>query len=514
MEETSTVFIRLENSPETARVIGELTAQQRLAYNQAVNILNREPDMPMRASKGGSYGLNKRITRWRNEKLSNDCRKAAPYHIHQQGSEAAWLANERLRENRAERQERVARAIEKGVEPHHKDVRPHRRTLKHRSRKHGTQTLTIRGKNFIKRNSNRSFKITGVDHVFHTRDKLPDKMLKLDFVELDDQRVSVNAPLESRRYALHVTVAIEVPDPPDLADAPLETYDGMDDGLARNWTFSNGEHYKFEEPYPKRDVRQERRTLQGKKKGSKRRTHHQRDCKERSRIRGAERKRQFNEHAIAHLDSVQPAAMALEQKRVSNMMRSAKGQGRSRKAGLNRELATAGLSLLSQILARQCAKRGIHTIPVPAPGSSQSCPNCGHRHRRNRESQAVFVCRKGDWEGNADHSAALIHRNRGFVRTAERIHGYTPCAEDVPTGWKEQPSRHSEQQKPAVAENASKPKRNAASPRVSAQRAGSGARGPTSQVPGKSGLPSRAGRPGKPGRRRRMNTIGKAVEQR
>ncbi len=196
------------------------------------------------------------------------------------------------------------------------------------------------------------------------------------------------------------------------------------------------------------------------------------------------------------------------------MMRSAKGQGRNRKAGLNRELAMAGLSILGEILARQCAKRGKNIIPVPAPGSSQSCPNCGHRYRRNRESQAVFRCRKGDWEGNADHSAKLIHRNRGFVRTAERIHGYTAYAEDVPTGWREQPSRYYDQQEPAVAENASKPKRNAASPRVSARRAGSGARGPTSQVPGESGLPSRAGRPGKPGRRRRINTIEKDVEQR
>ncbi len=136
---------------------------------------------------------------------------------------------------------------------------------------------------------NRSFKITGAEHVFRTRDKLPDQMLKLDFVELDGQRISVNAPLESRRYALHVTVAMEVPDPPDLADAPLESYDGMDDGLARNWTFSNGEHYKFKEPYPKRDVRQKRITLQVKKKGSRRLAHHQKDCKERSRIRSAER---------------------------------------------------------------------------------------------------------------------------------------------------------------------------------------------------------------------------------
>ena len=122
MDDTPTVFVRLRNSYETSRVIGELAAQERSAYNQAVNILNREPNMPMRANKSGSYGLNKRITRWRNDKLTEKCRKAAPYHIHQQGSEAAWLANQLLQDNREERLERVATAIEKGLQPHHSRI--------------------------------------------------------------------------------------------------------------------------------------------------------------------------------------------------------------------------------------------------------------------------------------------------------------------------------------------------------------------------------------------------------
>ena len=66
---TTTTFIRLENTPETSRIIGWLTSQERLSYNQAVNVLNREPTIPKRAKKGSGYGLNKRITRWRNEDL-------------------------------------------------------------------------------------------------------------------------------------------------------------------------------------------------------------------------------------------------------------------------------------------------------------------------------------------------------------------------------------------------------------------------------------------------------------
>ena len=40
---TTTTLVRLNNTPETSRVIGWLTSQERLAYNQAVNVLNREP---------------------------------------------------------------------------------------------------------------------------------------------------------------------------------------------------------------------------------------------------------------------------------------------------------------------------------------------------------------------------------------------------------------------------------------------------------------------------------------
>ena len=65
------------------------STQQRLAYNQAVNVLNREPYIPKRAVKGSRYGLNKRITRWRNTDLVERRMDLAPYHIHQQGSEAA-----------------------------------------------------------------------------------------------------------------------------------------------------------------------------------------------------------------------------------------------------------------------------------------------------------------------------------------------------------------------------------------------------------------------------------------
>ena len=62
-----TTTIRLVNNPETSAQLGWLASQQRLAYNQAVDTLNRRPHIPRRAKKGSNYGLNKTTTAWRNE---------------------------------------------------------------------------------------------------------------------------------------------------------------------------------------------------------------------------------------------------------------------------------------------------------------------------------------------------------------------------------------------------------------------------------------------------------------
>ena len=480
---TRTCILSLVTNPECSRIIGELTSQQRLSYNAAVNILNREPDIPKRAPQRHSHGLNKRITAWRQ---ASPERATAPYHIHQQGSEAAWDANQRLIEHREARLTRIKRAVDLGKEPHPADQRPHRRTLAHRTRKHGTQTLTIRGAQFIQRRGPYSFTITGVDHVLRTRDPLPDRILALQFVEIPDRRSSVNAPLSARRYQLHVAADWKDPDPQELADAPLERYDGMDDGIASHWTFSDGEQFIFQEPYPHRQPAQEKRTQQGKERGSKRRARHVRQCKTRSRRRQAEKRRQFNHHAIAHLERVQPVAVCVEIKNVQNLIRSARGKGRRRKARLNKALADVGLTGNQRILANQCRKRGIQVIPIPAPGTSQTCPRCGYRHRKNRESQASFRCRQCHWSGNADHSAAQIIRNRGFVRTTERVHGRTPFVEEAPTGWQEQPSRQGQQYLLPMAQNTAKPKRTATMlPESGRKQPGSGTRGRTIQIRGK-----------------------------
>ena len=135
-----TLKFALHYQPANSQTIGYYATQQNAAYNAAVDVLNQEPDLPKRSGRHHPDALNKRITAWRQR---NRQRADAPYYIHQQGAEEAWEANQRMRQARDDRQQRIAQAIANGEEPKPRDIRPHRRTLAHRTRKKGPLSLTI-----------------------------------------------------------------------------------------------------------------------------------------------------------------------------------------------------------------------------------------------------------------------------------------------------------------------------------------------------------------------------------
>ena len=381
---TRTVILPLVNNSATSAIIGRLASQQRLAYNQAANIINREPNIPKRARKGSTFGLNKRITKWRKE---NPDRATAPYHIHQQGSETAFQANELMRFHQMEREERIAKVIENDEQPHPRDTKPHRRTLAHRSRKHGTSTLTIRGAQFIRPSGRYTFTITGVDHIFRTRRELPDNIVTMQFVELPERRRSANAPLKTRPLPTPRLHKMRRP--------------GARQPRGRHHRRPPGHGRRHQEPLRvlRRHPLLRHGTLPspkatpgttlhpGQAKNSKSRRHAELLHLTKNRKRSADKQRQTNAAVIEQLDTAQPAAVAVEGKQVSKLMRSARGRGRRRKAGLNRALADVTLGKNQRIVANQAQKRGIHIIPIPAPGTSQTCPRCGYRHRETAKAK-------------------------------------------------------------------------------------------------------------------------------
>ena len=461
-----TAILKLKNSPELSDLIGNLESQQRLAYNWAVDQLNRQPALPARTSqkKGLTDTLSSRCGRVRQ---GNPAKWWGPFHIHQAGYEQAHLANERFAADRAARLARIAAAEAKGEVPKRRDIRPHRRTLSQRARKNG-QSLTINSHHHLTIAGPRIFYIKGLSKTgrnlpVETLSDLPERVLSIRFVEIGH---SAKRPFRQRRYCLHVSAAFS-----DPAPAPLETIDlsdiiGLDDGVKRRWSTSGVRgHYDFAEPYPDRNIRKIRSKLAGQPKRSKRRRKIERREREKNRRRQAERARQFQHHAIALIRDNQPKAIAIEDKSYKGMMASAKGTAESpgkkvrAKAGLNRSLADAALSDLGKILKSQADKAGVLLSAVPAPGSSKTCSRCGCRHKKNREIQAVFQCRECRWRMNADINAAFILRNRLHYRIQTAAWGYTPWRDEAPTGWSNQPSRYGQMalMLSTAAQNALKP---------------------------------------------------------
>ena len=486
-----TEILRLRNTPERSRLIGELSSQQRLAYNWGVDQLNRQPGLEKRtsASKGHTDTLSSRFSPvWR----ADTARWWAPRYIHQDGYEKAHLANERFRQDREARLRRIKDAEDKGEEPRPRDIRPHRRTLKHRRRKN-RQSLTVNSHHnlrwvcacgivrpykseWCKRCGSsdldtRKLVLKGyTDVVIETVTDLPENVRSVRFVEIGEHRP--NAPLADRRYCLHVSAQFVDPPQPNVDRPDKDNYVaisradvvGLDDGAADarkrrrtaegqriHWFFDTGHSYAHQERYPKRKVANEQRAIARKQRNSRRKRRAERRHREMNRIRAADKQRQFNAHAIDFLETSHPTVIAIEGKQVKNLIKSSKGTADNpgkkvaQTRGRNRTMSSANLSGLLGILGSQAQKRGVLIQSVHHQGSSQTCSRCGHRHKNNRESQAVLLCRRCKYQGDADFNAAEILGNRLWCRIRERLDGEMPPVEDYPTGWREQPSRLGQQ---------------------------------------------------------------------
>lgn len=112
-----------------------------------------------------------------------------------------------------------------------------------------------------------------------------------------------------------------------------------------------------------------------------------------------------NEIALTH------DLVGIEDLQNANLRRSAQGNnetpGRNvvQKRGLNRKLAESSPGLQTTEQIRACIRNGTRYRLVPAAGTRMTCAVCGHKAPENRETQAVFRCRKCGHERNADVNA-------------------------------------------------------------------------------------------------------------
>lgn len=95
--------------------------------------------------------------------------------------------------------------------------------------------------------------------------------------------------------------------------------------------------------------------------------------------------------------------------------------GQSAKKALNRKLRLSALSQFGEFLEYKARLSGGQVIEVDPRNTSRHCASCGHVAQENRESQAVFLCRKCGHSDNADHNAAVNILDRALRDHVEEI---------------------------------------------------------------------------------------------
>ena len=91
--------------------------------------------------------------------------------------------------------------------------------------------------------------------------------------------------------------------------------------------------------------------------------------------------------------------------------------GARAKAGLNRSILSNNWSRLMKRLQDKMDANGGSLVIVPAAYTSQTCHECGHIAKENRESQAIFKCVKCGYEANVDVNAAKNILSRALTKT-------------------------------------------------------------------------------------------------
>ena len=95
--------------------------------------------------------------------------------------------------------------------------------------------------------------------------------------------------------------------------------------------------------------------------------------------------------------------------------------GQSAKRALNRKLRLSALSQFGEFLQYKARLSGGQVIEVDPKNTSRRCSSCGHVAQENRESQAVFLCKKCGHEDNADRNAAINILDRALRDHVEEI---------------------------------------------------------------------------------------------
>jgi putative transposase len=251
------------------------------------------------------------------------------------------------------------------------------------------------------------------------------------------------------RWFASIQAQREISEPvhPALRHSPGSAV-GIDMGVVRFATLSDGSYLEPLASFKAHQVRLARyqRRMARKVKGSAN------WCKARQKVQRVHTKIANARKDFLHKASTQIASaharVIVEDLGVKNMSASARGTANEpgrrvrQKAGLNRSKLDQGWVEFRRQLEYKLSWNGGMLVAVPAHHTSQTCPECGHVSKDNRQTQAVFACVACGHTGNADWVAT--------VNILERGHRLSACGEDA---RRERPARAahaaSEKQEPS-----------------------------------------------------------------
>ena len=285
------------------------------------------------------------------------------------GGEQAWEANQRLQQSRTERLERIAQAGARGEEPKQRDIRPHRRNLGYRTRKHSRLSLTITDRRLFQvSDDGQTLSSRQCGFTVKLRSHQTLKWLDIRSIRLVPvKNYSVRTPLPRRHYCLHVQV--RVPEPLPIEDVDIQNPEdilGADRGTKNHRVVSSGHRAhnpRARKQHNRRRLRRRNAVAKGREQS----------------LRYAQRRDQNLRQQIRNiLLAVQPKLLAVESLHPISMMASAHGTvehpGNNTKAKrkLNESLAESAMGHVGKLLTEEATKLGVPTVSVPPHGTSQT----------------------------------------------------------------------------------------------------------------------------------------------
>lgn len=237
-----------------------------------------------------------------------------------------------------------------------------------------------------------------------------------------------SATVRLKADGLYVSLRIEdksVPAFPIIAPKDVKTAIGLDMGITKLVHCSDGS--QIDNPKlstnktTRRQLRIRQRRINRKKRGSKNRRKagnkvarlHQKITNKREALQW-----QIASKTVKKADGIFP-----EDLNISGMKSRCKPNldentgrfltnGQSRKKGLNRSISDAGWYSLLKKIEYMAAKHGKLFHKVNPKYSSQTCPECGHVHKDNRDKEK-FICTNCGYFNHADLNAANVLKQRG-----------------------------------------------------------------------------------------------------